>query len=109
MGWSFCAILALRRLSLFTGEQRFTWRLLPLSYLGTRNPNVVGCQWHHTLLFMEDSVTTKHLLPPPFSQALNEERVQLFDVFIHPEFNNRKAYLEPGPAGAASVRNPEGQ
>ena len=32
-------------------------------------------------------------------QALNEKRVELFDEFIHPEYNNHNAYVEPGPAG----------
>ena len=40
----------------------------------------------------------KHL-PRLFAQALNEKRVELFDEFIHPEYNNHNAYVEPGPAG----------
>jgi predicted SnoaL-like aldol condensation-catalyzing enzyme len=47
---------------------------------------------------MEDSMSNKHL-PRLFAQALNEKRVELFDEFIHPEYNNHNAYVEPGPAG----------
>ncbi len=34
-----------------------------------------------------------------FAQALNEKRVELFDEFIHAEYNNHNAYVEPGPTG----------
>jgi len=34
-----------------------------------------------------------------FAQALNEKRVALFDEFIHPEYKNHNAYVQPGPAG----------
>jgi steroid delta-isomerase-like uncharacterized protein len=47
---------------------------------------------------MEDFMSNKHL-PWLFAQALNEKRVELFDEFIHPEYNNHNAYVEPGPAG----------
>src|SRR6266404_5152852 len=47
---------------------------------------------------MEDSMSNKHL-PRLFVQALNDKRVELFDEFIHPEYNNHNAYVEPGPAG----------
>jgi predicted SnoaL-like aldol condensation-catalyzing enzyme len=47
---------------------------------------------------MEDSMSNKHL-PRLFAQALNEKRVELFDEFIHPEYNNHNAYVEAGPAG----------
>jgi predicted SnoaL-like aldol condensation-catalyzing enzyme len=40
----------------------------------------------------------KHL-PRLFAQALNEKRVELFDEFIHPEYNNHNSYVEAGPAG----------
>src|SRR5215472_17007775 len=54
---------------------------------------------------MEDSMSNKHL-PRLFAQALNEKRVELFDEFIHPEYNNHNAYVEPGPAGVkAFFRN----
>src|SRR6266446_10945399 len=53
---------------------------------------------HHTLGVMEDFMSNKHL-PRLFAQALNEKRVELFDEFIHPEYNNHNAYVEPGPAG----------
>ena len=43
-------------------------------------------------------MSNKHL-PRLFAQALNEKRVELFDEFIHPEYNNHNAYVEPGPAG----------
>ncbi len=43
-------------------------------------------------------MSNKHL-PRLFAQALNEGRVELFDEFIHPEYNNHNAYVEPGPAG----------
>ena len=40
----------------------------------------------------------KHL-PRLFAQALNEKRLELFDEFIHPEYNNHNAYVKAGPAG----------
>ncbi len=40
----------------------------------------------------------KHL-PRLFAQALNEKRVELFDEFIHPEYNNHNPQVQPGPAG----------
>ena len=43
-------------------------------------------------------MSNKHL-PQLFAQALNEKRVELFDEFIHPEYNNHNTYVEPGPAG----------
>ncbi len=43
-------------------------------------------------------MSNKHL-PRLFAQALNEKRVELFDEFIHPEYNNHNAYVQPGPAG----------
>ena len=43
-------------------------------------------------------MSNKHL-PQLFAQALNEKRIELFDEFIHPEYNNHNAYVEPGPAG----------
>ena len=43
-------------------------------------------------------MSNKHL-PQLFAQALNERRVELFDEFVHPEYNNHNAYVEPGPAG----------
>jgi steroid delta-isomerase-like uncharacterized protein len=43
-------------------------------------------------------MSNKHL-PRLFAQALNEKRVELFDEFIHPNYNNHNAYVEPGPAG----------
>jgi hypothetical protein len=36
---------------------------------------------------MEGFMSNKHL-PRLFAQALNEKRVELFDEFIHPEYNN---------------------
>jgi hypothetical protein len=48
---------------------------------------------HHTLRVMEVFMSNKHL-PRLFAQALNEKRVELFDEFIYPEYNN--AYVEPG-------------
>jgi len=47
---------------------------------------------------MEVFLSNKHL-PRLFVQALNEKRVELFDEFIHPEYNNHNAHVEPGPAG----------
>ena len=38
-------------------------------------------------------------LPRLFAQALNEKRVELFDEFIHPNYNNHNRYVDPGPAG----------
>ncbi len=43
-------------------------------------------------------MNNKHL-PQLFAQALNEKRVELFDEFIHPEYDNHNAYVEPGPEG----------
>jgi len=40
----------------------------------------------------------KHL-PLLFAQALNEKRVELFDEFIHAEYDNHNAQVQPGPAG----------
>ncbi len=40
----------------------------------------------------------KHL-PRLFAQALNEKRVELFDEFIHPEYNNHNPQVQPGPGG----------
>src|SRR6202140_4384417 len=53
---------------------------------------------HHTLRVMEVFLSNKHL-PRLFVQALNEKRVELFEEFIRPEYNNHNAYVEPGPAG----------
>jgi hypothetical protein len=36
-------------------------------------------------------MSNKHL-PRLFAPALNEKRVELFDEFIHPEYNNHNAY-----------------
>jgi predicted SnoaL-like aldol condensation-catalyzing enzyme len=47
---------------------------------------------------MEDFMSNKHL-PRLFAQALNEKRVELFDEFIHPEYNNHNPQVQPGPAG----------
>lgn len=43
----------------------------------------------------------KHL-PRLFAQALNEKRVELFDEFIHAEYNNHNPQVQPGPAGVKS-------
>jgi hypothetical protein len=40
---------------------------------------------------MEDFMSDKHL-PRLFAQALNEKRVELFDEFIHPEYNNHNPH-----------------
>ena len=43
-------------------------------------------------------MSNKH--PPRlFAQALNDKRVELFDEFIHSEYNNHNLQVEPGPAG----------
>src|SRR5216683_7709139 len=47
---------------------------------------------------MEDYMSNKRL-PRLFAQALNEKRVELFDEFIHPEYNNHNPQVQPGPAG----------
>ena len=39
-------------------------------------------------------MSNKHL-PRLFAQALNEKRVELFDEFIHLEYNNHNAYVQP--------------
>jgi predicted SnoaL-like aldol condensation-catalyzing enzyme len=47
---------------------------------------------------MEHFMSNKH--PPGlFAQALNEKRVELFDEFIHPEYNNHNPHVQRGPAG----------
>ena len=38
-------------------------------------------------------MSNKHL-PRLFAQALNDKRVELFDEFIHPEYNNHNEYVE---------------
>ena len=38
-------------------------------------------------------------LPRLFAKALNEKRVELFDEFIHPEYNNHNPQVQPGAAG----------
>jgi len=43
-------------------------------------------------------MSNKHL-PRLFAQALNEKRVELFDEFIHPDYNNHNPQVQPGPAG----------
>jgi steroid delta-isomerase-like uncharacterized protein len=43
-------------------------------------------------------MSNKHL-PQLFAQALNEKRMELFNEFIHPDYNNHNAYVEPGAAG----------
>jgi predicted SnoaL-like aldol condensation-catalyzing enzyme len=53
---------------------------------------------HHKLEVVEDFMSYKHL-PRLFAQALNEKRVELFDEFIHPEYNNHNPQVQPGPAG----------
>jgi steroid delta-isomerase-like uncharacterized protein len=47
---------------------------------------------------MEDFMSNKHL-PRLFAQALNEKRVELFDQFIHPQYNNHNPQVQPGLAG----------
>ncbi len=34
-----------------------------------------------------------------FAQALNEKRMEAFDEFIHPEYNNHNSYVQPGREG----------
>jgi predicted SnoaL-like aldol condensation-catalyzing enzyme len=48
---------------------------------------------------MEDFMNNKHL-PRLFVQALNEKRVELFDEFIHPEYNNHNPLVQPGRQGS---------
>ena len=43
-------------------------------------------------------MSNKHL-PRLFGQALNEKQIELFDEFIHPEYNNHNPQVQPGPAG----------
>jgi predicted SnoaL-like aldol condensation-catalyzing enzyme len=47
---------------------------------------------------MEDFMSNKHL-PRLFAQALNEKRVELFDQFIHPEYDNHNRQVQPGQSG----------
>jgi predicted SnoaL-like aldol condensation-catalyzing enzyme len=49
-------------------------------------------------------MSNKHL-PRLFAQALNDKRVELFDEFIHPEYNNHNAYVGPGPGVKAFFRH----
>jgi predicted SnoaL-like aldol condensation-catalyzing enzyme len=44
---------------------------------------------------MEDFMSNKHL-PRLFAQALNEKRVELFDEFIHPDYNNHNPQCSRG-------------
>ena len=43
-------------------------------------------------------MNNKHL-PRLFAQALNENQVELFDEFLHPEYNNHNPYVDQGPEG----------
>jgi predicted SnoaL-like aldol condensation-catalyzing enzyme len=43
-------------------------------------------------------MSNKHL-PQLFAQALNEKRVELFDEFIHPDYDNHNLQVPAGPAG----------
>jgi predicted SnoaL-like aldol condensation-catalyzing enzyme len=52
----------------------------------------------HKLRVMEDFMSNKDLARL-FAQALNDKRVELFDEFIHPEYNNHNPQVQPGPAG----------
>jgi predicted SnoaL-like aldol condensation-catalyzing enzyme len=47
---------------------------------------------------MEDFMSNKPL-PRLFAQALNEKRIDLFDEFIHADYNNHNPQVQPGPAG----------
>jgi predicted SnoaL-like aldol condensation-catalyzing enzyme len=47
---------------------------------------------------MEDFMSNKHL-PRLFAQALNEKRVELFDQFVHPEYDNHNPQVQPGQSG----------
>src|SRR5258707_9585007 len=47
---------------------------------------------------MEDFKSNKHL-PRLFAQALNEKRIELFDEFIHTEYNNHNPQVQLGPTG----------
>ena len=43
-------------------------------------------------------MSNKHL-PRLFAQALNEKRIELFDEFIHSEYDNHNPQVQPGPEG----------
>lgn len=43
-------------------------------------------------------MSNKHL-PGLLAQALNEKRVELFDEFVHTEYNNHNPHVPPGAAG----------
>jgi predicted SnoaL-like aldol condensation-catalyzing enzyme len=47
---------------------------------------------------MEDYMSNRRL-PRLFAKALNEKCVELFDEFIHAEYNNHNPQVQPGPAG----------
>jgi hypothetical protein len=51
---------------------------------------------------MEGFMSNKHL-PRLFAQALNEKRVELFDEFVHPEYNNHNPQVQPRPAGVKEL------
>jgi len=59
---------------------------------------------HNRLGVMEHFTSNKHL-PRLFAQALNEKRIELFDEFIHPEYNNHNPQVQPGPAGVQALRS----
>jgi len=50
-------------------------------------------------------MSNKHL-PRLFAQALNEKRVELFDEFIHPDYNNHNPQVQPGASGHESLFSP---
>src|SRR5580700_7154481 len=68
------------------------------SYTDKYDSTLTSDSIHHKLEVVEDFMSYKHL-PRLFAQALNEKRVELFDEFIHPEYNNHNPQVQPGPAG----------
>jgi hypothetical protein len=61
---------------------------------------------HRTLRVMEVFLSNKHL-PRLFVQTLNEKRIELFDEFIHPQYNKHNAYVEPGSSDGEKEKTNE--
>jgi predicted SnoaL-like aldol condensation-catalyzing enzyme len=72
------------------------WHFSP--YTNKYDSTLTSDSMHNRLGVMEHFTSNKHL-PRLFAQALNEKRIELFDEFIHPEYNNHNPQVQPGPAG----------
>jgi predicted SnoaL-like aldol condensation-catalyzing enzyme len=47
---------------------------------------------------MENFMSNKHL-PQLFAQALNDKKIELFDRFVSPDYQNHNPFVEPGLSG----------